>query len=482
MRSITCLAILFLYVSTTNAQRILTLEQSVAIAMENNYGMLKSHQNMRTAEANLEAAKDSFKSYANLHLETPSFYETVNEQFDWETQLPRWIQEGSTMFQGRFSITQPLPTSGNVTLSSVFYKRRLFSNLAGIEEKRSEYSNSLTLSFYQPIFTPNNIKLGLQRADLNHQLASYRHSKAERQLLYDITNAFYGLVRTARQVEIDVERVNQSRHSYELAKKKYEAGLIPEVEALQLEVDLALNEAQLSSDRANLERAEDFFKQTLGMNLADSVQVVTFIKYTPINVNFNNALRLGLENRLELRELNVQKELRELDVIDTERQSEFKGAISAFYNLDGKGDEFERAIDTDEFNKNRGVTLSFSMPLWDWGKNKAEVQAAEANLAEAEIELEEERQVVEKEIRDAVRRVREASHRAEILSVSVEVAQKSYEITQARFEAGAVTSERLLDTQVALAKAKKDDLDAQIDYLLAIADLKMATMSDEVVQ
>lgn len=482
MKSIACLAIFFLFVSATNAQRVLTLEQSIAIAIENNYRMLKSHQNMRSAEANLKAAKNSFKSYADLHLETPSFYETVNEQFDWATQLPRWIQEGSTRYQGRLSITQPLPTNGNIIISSVIYRRRLFSNLAGIEEKRSEYSSSLTLSFYQPIFTPNNIKLGLQRADLNYKLASYRYSKAERQLIFNVTNAFYGLVRAARQVEIDAERVKQSHLSYELAKKKYEAGLIPEVEALQLEVDLALNEAQLSSDRANLGRAEDLVKQTLGMSLTDSVRIVTHIEYTPVRINLNNALRLGLENRLELRELSVQKELREMDVIDAERQSEFKGAISAFYNLDGKGDEFEEAVNTEEFNKNRGVTLSFSVPVWDWGKNKAEVQAAKANLAEAELELEEERQLVEKEIRDAVRRVHEASHRAEILKASVELAQKSYDITQGRFEAGAVTSERLLDAQVALAKAKKDDLDAQIDYLLAIADLKLATMSEEVVQ
>ena len=482
MRSIGCSVILFFIVSAATAQRILTLEQSITIAIENNYGMLKSHQNMRSAEANLEAAKDSFKSYANLYLETPNFYETVNEQFDWDTRLPRWIQEGSTRYQGRLNITQPLPTSGNITLSSVLYRRRLFSNLAGTEEKRSEYSSSLTLSFYQPIFTSNTIKLGLQRADLTYQLASFRYTKAERQLIYDVTNVFYGLVRAVRQVEIDAERVNQSRHSYELAKKKYEAGLIPEVEALQLEVDLALNEAQLSSGRANMGRAEDIFKQTLGMSLADSVQVVTFIEYTPVKINFDSALRLGLENRLELRELSVQKELREMDVIDAERQSEFKGAISAFYNLDGKGDEFEEAVNTDEFNRNRGVTLSFSMPLWDWGKNRAEVQAARANLTEAELEFEEERQVIEKEIRDAVRRVHEASHRAEILKASVEVAQKSYDITQARFESGAVTSERLLDAQVALAKAKKDDLDAQIDYLLAIADLKVATMSDEIVQ
>ena len=138
MRSAMCLAILFLLTVAVNAQQGLTLEESVAIALQRNYGVQKSHERILGAEATLEAARDNFKSHADLSLETPTFYEAVTEQFDWATQLPRWIQEGSTRYLGRLNITQPLPTSGTLSLSSILYRRRLYTNLSGVEEKRSE--------------------------------------------------------------------------------------------------------------------------------------------------------------------------------------------------------------------------------------------------------------------------------------------------------------------------------------------------------
>ncbi|MFQ6092958.1 MAG: TolC family protein [bacterium] len=480
MKRAIVMAVLSLTASTAGAQQVLTLDQCIGIALENNYGIQRSEQNKIGAEASLEAAHDSFKSRASLSLETPRLYETVNEQFDWSLQLPRWIQEGSTRYLGRLSITQPLPTDGNISLTSTLYRRDLFSNLSGVRQDRDEYSSTLTLSFQQPLFTANSMKLSLRRAELNYELANRRYQRAKWELVYNVTSAFYNLVKAARQVEIDQERAKQSRNSYEMAKLKYNSGLIPEVEALQLEVDLALNEATLSSSQANLEQAEDLLKQALGLDLQESIKVVTRVEYRPLKVDMAKAIEEGFKNRLEIREYTIQRELSELDVKDTERLSEFKGAISAFYNLDGKGDEFEQAIDTDGFNKNRGVTLSFSVPLWDWGKNRAEVEAAQANLKIAELNLEEERKIVERQIRDAVRRLEEAANRVEILKASVEVAQKSYDITRQRFEAGAVTSERLMDAQIALARAKKDDLEALIDYQLALADLKRVTMSDEV--
>ncbi len=61
------------------------------------------------------------------------------------------------------------------------------------------------------------------------------------------------------------------RPGQDLAKKKYQAGLVPEVEALQMEVDLADSKIRLLSAQGVLGRSENAFKQLIGLELSDSV-------------------------------------------------------------------------------------------------------------------------------------------------------------------------------------------------------------------
>lgn len=78
--------------------------------------------------------------------------------------------------------------------------------------------------------------------------------------------------------------------------------------------------------------------------------------------------------------------------------------------------------------RNKGISLTFSMPLWDSGVNRAEVAAAQARIDQAELDLENESITVQREIKDVVSRVLEARNRLEVLEkakMSLNAATKS---------------------------------------------------------
>ena len=275
-----------------------------------------------------------------------------------------------------------------------------------------------------------------------------------------------------------------------MAAKKYASGLIPEVEALQMEVDLAQCRSDLLSAEVALWRNEDEFKQLVGIQLQDSVGVKTDFQHQPFVVNEETAVQRALKYRSELRENEISVELARLNVKEVDARKAIRGDIDAFYDLTGVSDsnlpygstwsELWNSSQSDMKRRphNRGVVFSLSVPLWDWGVNAAEVQSAQAALENGRLMLQEEKVTIQRQVREVVSRMRESESRMQVLQKNQEVAQRAFDISLARFNNGDITSQELALDRNRLTQAKTSYLNAYIDYKLATADLKRKTMWD----
>jgi outer membrane protein TolC len=297
------------------------------------------------------------------------------------------------------------------------------------------------------------------------------------------------LYQATRQREITQDQVSKTQQTYELAQKKYDAGLIPEVEALQMEVDFADSKNNLFVAETRLKQQSDYFKQLIGLSLDENVQVRTDFAYQTFAIDSMKAIEQGMKNRSELREREIELELSQMSVKEVDSRWQIRGDLSAFYDLSGISatdlveDDFRSLFNssiTDLKNRprNKGVVFKLTVPLWDWGVNRAEVAAAKASVETAEYSLAELKKTITREIRSAIDRVKQSENRLEVLKKSEAVAQKSYQISLHRFDNGDITSQELALDQQRLTNARTAYLDAFIAYQLAVADLKRKTMYD----
>ena len=472
-------------------KKVLTLEQSINIALEKSYEIKSLRLSLAQAEHNLVAARGRFKTNADLSLQTPTWNETVSE-IAVPGALPVFNTTGFTRFQGTLDITQPLPTDGAITLRGQSYHRDVSTYLQERDEdvSRSEIYNSISLRFDQPLFAINQLKLGLKNANLSYERTFQRYRRSELDIVYNVTRAFFDLYQATRRHEITRDNVLQQQELFELASKKYAAGLIPEVEALQMEVDLAESRDALLSAEGQLQRSEDTFKQLIGLHLSDAVTVRTDFAIEKVGVDLDRAIDLAMKYRTELREGQIAIELARINVKEADARSEMRGDINAFYDITGVSDSnlpyrspwdqlWNSSLnDMDRRPHNRGVTFTLSVPLWDWGVNKAEVQSARSALSTSELSLEEEKKTIQREVRDVVMRLREAENRIEVLKRNQEVAQRAFDISLERFNNGDITSQDLALDRNRLTTAKTSYLSAYVDFKLAVADLQRKTMWD----
>lgn len=486
MHRIISISIIILFtINTANAQEIhvLDLQTSVDIAKQKSYEMRLLKQDLVRARYNLIAATNRFKTNAEFEISAPDYTETIRQ---WEDSLGiNYFPVKQARYSGNLVINQPLPTDGRLFLSSGLH------NVDNFEEDERSLRINTTIGFRQPIeafYSYNSIKSGLKRARMNHELSSLRLKRAELDLLYEISQAFYDLVSAMEQKNIALQAFKRQEDIFKITQQKYAAGLIREVEALQMEVDLGTAQNEFDISKVRFTNESNQFKHQIGIPLRDSVVLISDLGYDLVEVDMQKAIELGLKNRLEIRESEIQVELSKLDIKRSKVEGQIRGNIAAYYDFIGYNKNDLNTPFSNTFSNsfqdlrnrpgNRGVSFNIAIPIWDWGVNKSIVKALEADLKKEEINMENELVSIERDIMSTVLNLKSSLRRLQLLEKNVKVAEKSFEISESRFYNGDIDSESLALDRSRLNSAYVSHLQAYIAYNLLLADLKRKTFYD----
>jgi outer membrane protein len=461
----------------------LDLKKSLAIAREKSHKMKLLKEEVKQSEYNLKAATASFKTHIDLELTTPSYTETIRK---WEDSTGiDYFPVKQLEYAGDLTINQPLPTDGRIYISSGLL------NTEDYEESEKSMRVFSRVGFYQPIeafYSYNHIRSSFREAKLNYELSNKRLRRAELDLVYEISQVFYRLLSAQKQKEIASQALERQKEAYEIAQNKYNAGLIREVEALQMEVDLG--EARNDYDLANVNYISQAnnFKQQIGISLRDSISLESELDYEIVHVDIEKAVELGLQHRLEIREHEIEIELAEIMIKRNRSNGQVQGSVSAYYDFIGtSNDSWSTSFMTSFDNSltalknrpgNRGVSLNIRIPIWDWGENKSIVKALQAGLNQSKYRLDNERVTIERDIRNTVHQLKSSLRRLQLLDKNVKVAEKSFAISRHRFTNGDIDSQALALDRQRLNNAYLSRLEAYISYKLLLADIQRKTFYD----
>ncbi|MEE9431698.1 MAG: TolC family protein [Melioribacteraceae bacterium] len=392
-------------------------------------------------------------------------------QFNLLKSKDEFFELGNSRIEGRLRLTQPIIFSnGTINIVGRIFGREQFGT--NINRTKDFFTN-VGISLRQPLFTFNTQKANLERAEISLQNAKRNFNHAEQNLIYDVKVAFYKLYKLKESVKIAVEKEKQNEESFRTAQSKFKAGLIAEVEALQLEVDLASSKNSLLNAKRSFEENLNNFKILLGLDLNEEINIVSNLILKSVNIDKELAIESAFENRSDL--LNQQNNiyLSELRVEEVDARKQIKVELNARYGISKNDEEFQSLFSKllDDVN----VSLNLSVPVWDWGQNSREVEAANANLMNEELNYNNLKKTIRNEVIATINRIISAKARVEVLSKSVEIAEKSYKISLARFKSGTISSFDLAQMQLRLTEAKNNSIGALIDYNLAIADLERKT-------
>lgn len=455
----------------------LTLQQSIETAIHK--GLVASDVTARylAAKHRAESSRRSLWTSVSLSVSAPDYSESLSQQFNPLTGNYEYYQLKSTNYQSALVINQPLTfTGGTLRFNQSVLGREQTSGLSASNNRIKDYFGDFSLELRQPILTSNQHRLNAQRADISLEQAETDFMNAQLDLVYRVTESFYTLYQQLQRLGIIKEQVQQNQESYLAAQSKFNAGLIPEVEVLQSDVDLASSRNDSLNTERESAQAKNDFRLLLGIPPEDDVQPTAELTYIPITIERETAISSALQYRPDALRAGRDIQLKELDVASAKAQSDFRIDLTARYGIN-KTDTLLRDVFHD-LNSSRSASLTLSIPIFDWGSKSLNVQAAEVEFRNATEQREYVRQQVRQETMDLLNRIHVAQSRTEVLQKSVAVAQKSYDISLQRFRTGTINRNDLAQAQQRLTASKINSLSALIDYQLGIADLKRKTHWD----
>ena len=466
---------LFLVVSPAMmGQQLLNMERSLVIAMENSPNMKQTELALVRSQEKLNAQRARLKSQMAVTL-NPFEYEKTN-RFDQQTS--EWFLNESASSAGTFTISQRfLPTDGVITLRNRFsYDYSFTESALAVDPVSRTFNNRLNLAITQPIFTYNRTKMELETVQLNYEAALLRYLLTRLSLERDVARDFYSIYSRQMRLTIAEEEQRNNEDSYEIIRNKVEGGLLALEELYQAEVNLATSRSSVFTAELNLQNAKDQFKVLIGLPLDDDFLIMAEIQADTVAVNQEIAIAHALDNRMELRQREIDIENAQFGLVQSRSVNEFAGSVTASLGVQSNeefvGDLFDKPTNIPS------VGLTLNIPIFDWGERKSEIRAAEASLQSAEIDYETETIDIEVNIRSVVRSLKNLENQIVIQRKTVENAQLTYDINMERYRNGDLTSLDLGIYQNQLSDRKMSLTNAIIDYKIELLNLKIQTLYD----
>jgi outer membrane protein TolC len=427
---------------------LFSLDQAIERALQHNEGIL-------AAEAQLKAAK------IGIPVARSGFFPTITAQGSY-TRLADLPSLGMPEY-GMMQVPVFGPMGDTIGFTIV-------PGIIGAADFKMGNEENYTgrLSLQQPLFTWGKAWNGYQIAKLNADAAGEDYRKTKNELLFDVTQAFYGILALTEFVTLTEDAYSQVEKHVNTVKERYNEGLASRFDLLRTQVQLSNMEPQVVKVKNGLETARTGFKILLGLPQSTGIELKGELKYEPVNVNLNESIEKARAGRPEVMGLVRRKQMAAKALVITRRASLPNMVFIANY-------DYKKPLYFDnEWGEDWNMTASLQMPIFTGLRNIGKVKQAKSQVSQTEHGLRLLQEGVEMEVRIAYLALREAEELVKSQENNVAQAEEALEIAEKRYGTGLATSLEVMDTQLALTRARTNQLQALSDCFVARAKLERA--------
>jgi outer membrane protein TolC len=427
---IVCLIALPMRLVFPQEKMILTLEDSIQLALSQNPSHLASEERVYAAKSQIREALSGF-------------FPTLNAQ-------------------------------GMSTLKEKVFELEFPSMIPGEPPQRVEFDFTrdyqIALSLSVPLFTGGRLKSGYRQARYNYRSTQEAVRQSRQMTVYNTRKAFFGYLLAKEFVKVAEEAVDVANKFYQNVKSQYDVGMASKFDLLRSEVRVANLRPQLIKAKNNIKIAELGLKTLLGLDLTTMVEIKGELAFEPLEPDLEAAIETALVTRPEVKQLDYQKKMAG-EMMKISRAGYFPTvAIAGTYNL--WADKINLRSDT--WQNFYALNLVVDVPILNGFSTSARVAQSRAMIKEIEHTQKGLGDLVRFEVRQAVLRLEEAKESLLSQGKNVEQAQESLRIAELNYDEGLVTILDVSSTQAALNQARINYSQALYDYVVSRAELDKA--------
>ncbi|MBR0054532.1 MAG: TolC family protein [Bacteroidales bacterium] len=438
------------------AQTTLSLDSAISIAQANSIEAQRARYNYWDACYQYRLYRKSLLPQLSLSGSLPAFNRTISK-ITMPDGSEAFVSQSTGNYAATLNLRQPIPFTGGSFYASTGLQRL---DIYMDNTTTSYLANIVNFGISQPIITYNTYKWQKKMEPLALQKAERQYAEVLENIAFQTVIYFFELLETQETLALKVENKQNSDTLLATAREKFAIGKFTEAQVLEVEVDnlnLSLEIEQLLQELSNRTRV---LCDYIGWeeNVSPRLQIPETITITTID--YSKALSEYRENSQAETDHKHRLLQAQSEVARAKADNGFSFNLNASFGL-SKNDELFRNVYRNPLDQEQ-VTLSFEIPILDWGVARCKRRKAENLLANEELAIRQETLDSEQKLSDAVGQFNIQNHRLQLAVRTAELSQKRYEITAESYALGKIG---FLDFST--AQYEKDN--ARITYLQALA-------------
>lgn len=331
---------------------------------------------------------------------------------------------------------------------------------------KNEFSAGAVIS--QQIFNWSVFN-AIQAAEQYEKLTDHAFDATRKGVINGSKKAFYQTLLLKEIWEVNKDSEKNAHENYLDLKKKFEVGLISELELLQAEVRWQNYVPEQTKSERNYKLAQNSLKTLAGLKYDEPFEIVGELKVGPEKPTKIEMADV-LNNRSDYNAMIWEKKLRESNV-----EVEWSGhmpslSASLVYQYSAMSDEFKFERENNYFI----AGLSLQIPIFSGGLTSAKVQQAQIEVDQNNLRISKFENEIFTEINNLELKLTEAEKRITSAESTFKTAKKAFNISEITFENGLATQLELKDARLGYDRAKLNYYAAVYEHLEAFFDWELA--------
>jgi outer membrane protein len=413
-----------------------------------------------------------------------------------------------TSLSGAYTVgfTQTLMTGTNLEVDATMNRSSSNNSLSTINPN---WSGSVRYSFTQHLlkdFGRKNNMHSIRIAKNNEKISEIQFERQMIDLVAQAQRTYWDLVFAAEDIKVKQRSMDLAQKTYSDNQIQVQIGTLAPIDIVQAESEVANRRVQYVTSTYTEVQTQDQVKKLItsqndpGTILAKLMPMQGVRKPDPSDVpSVEEAIRIALENRPEMKQMQLDVENKNLDYEFTKNQllptvdligsytqtgtagTEQTPTGSFFSNpnfklnpdlIGGLGTAFGQL-----FSYNYGgysVGFSVQIPLRNRAAQGDNARAAtEKRIAENKINAQASQ--IALEVRNAMTQVEMNKAKIEAATKARELAERRLDAEQKKFDLGASTIRFVLEEQRNVAQAQTDELQSLVNYTKSLVDVDRST-------
>jgi outer membrane protein len=446
------IALLVHHPAAAQDKMILTLDQSVAIALEKNPEIQIAEKEISKAKAGVGQAVSSIM---------PKINGSVNFQHNWSIQaqtIPNFIKMAMRLPDGTYVLpgVEQMPD----------YLKLSF----GIDNTFM-YGATLT----QPLFLGGAGWAGIRIASASKRAAEETLEFKRQNLIYNTVNLFYGCLLAKEVVTVQEQALEQSQANLELVIKKVDAGTASGFDKMRAEVDAANLRPQLISARNGYQSALTGLKMIMGLPEESQIEIqgqLDFVQDPIDSLSLEGLQHLAFQMRPEFHALKAQKAMASGGVAVARSQFLPKLFFQTDYSYLAMRTDYR--FKQNDFSKGLTSAISLQIPLFTGFGNALSYQKARLDY---KIVDDSERQLgngIAAETEIAHNKYQESRQKYSAAKESIAMAEEALRLANLMYAEGASTQLDVMGARLALTQSRLNYISSLYEYQMARYQLRKA--------